>query len=85
MEGRGLTPSPSYAGEAERRSFLRLPFYLSDAAWHGDPGSAIRRPGVLAGDQTVIEGAFSVVAHRHGAFANAASTSGATVARGRQS
>ena len=30
---------------------------------------AVRRPGVLAGHQTVIEGAFPMVAHRHGTCA----------------
>jgi hypothetical protein len=60
-------------------------FIFRNAAWHGQSGFAVRRPRVLAGDQTAIQGTFSVVAHRHGAFANAASASSATAARGRQS
>ena len=53
-------------------------------------GTAIR---VLAYDgqgfwlahKTVVQGSFPMVAHRHGSGANAASASGATAARGRQS
>jgi hypothetical protein len=46
---------------------------------------AIRWPGVLAGDKTLIQGAFPMVAHRHRSGATAASASGAAAAGGRQS
>ena len=69
----------------EGGSIFRLPVYLPDSAWHGHPSFTVRWPGVLAGDKTLIEGAFPMVAHRHGTGTNAASAPGATAARGRQS
>ena len=53
-------------------------------------GTAIRvlqydGQGFWLAHKTLVQGTFSMVAHRHGTGANAASASGATAARGRQS
>ena len=50
-----------------------------------DPDIRLRRAGILAGHETIIERTFPVVAHGHGTSENTAGTSGAVAARGRQS
>src|SRR5436305_10076748 len=72
-------------GEIERRSIFRLSVYVPDAAWHGHPSLAVRWPGVLAGHKTFVQGAFQMVANRHGSGTDAASASGSATARCRQS
>src|SRR2546426_9547083 len=72
-------------GETERRSIFGLSVYLPDAAGHGHPSLAVRWPGVLAGHKTLVQGTFQMVANRHGTGTDAASASGATAARCRQS
>src|SRR5437016_4813000 len=72
-------------GETERGSIFRLPIYLPHSAWHGHSSFAVRWPGVLAGHKTPIQGAFQMVANRHGSGTDAASASGSATAGCRQS
>ncbi len=85
MEERYRRHRPTLPGETERRSIFRLPVYLPDAAWHGHPSFAVRRPGVLAGHKTFVQGTFQMVANRHGSGTDAARASGSATARCRQS
>src|SRR5262249_13885321 len=76
---------PATPGKTECGSIFRVPVYLPDAAWHGDPSLAVRWPGVLAGHKTLVQGTFQMVANRHRSGTDAAGASGSATARCRQS
>ena len=44
--------------KTEHGSILRLPVHLPHAAGHGHSSVTVRRPGVLAGHKTFVQGAF---------------------------
>jgi|SRR5579875_18627 len=64
-----------------RRSIFRLPVHCSQSAGHGDQGFGVRRPGVLDGPETIIEGQICLAANRQGGDPNAPGSSGAVTVR----
>src|SRR6266849_4098998 len=71
-------------GEVRRRPVFRLLVYLPNSARNGHPSLTVRRPGVLAGYQTPVQGTFPVVAHGHRSGPNTPGTSGTVTAGRRQ-
>src|SRR3954471_21855212 len=71
-------------GETERRSVFRPPVYLPQPPWDLHPDPPVRRPGVLVGDQAIVQRAFQVVAVRRRSRAGVAGAPGAVAAGGGQ-
>src|SRR5437867_9286788 len=66
------------------RSFFRLCVYLSNPPGNRHQAPRVRRSGVLACHQTVVEGTLQVVANWYGTGTDAARASGAVTAGRRQ-
>src|SRR5438309_6160648 len=70
--------------ETGSRSLFRLGVYLPNPPGNCHQATGVRRSGVLACHQTVVEGTLQVVANRYGTSTDAARASGAVTARRRQ-